>query len=62
MKAYLRSVIPHLESGIKSSKSKDMYVLEYTELSLSLTRATSVTALYPSEKLILHVVEFVSFK
>ncbi|CAH6787689.1 Rgs1 [Phodopus roborovskii] len=27
MKAYLRSMIPHLESGMKSSKSKDMYVL-----------------------------------
>uniref|UniRef100_A0A673URE8 Uncharacterized protein n=1 Tax=Suricata suricatta TaxID=37032 RepID=A0A673URE8_SURSU len=26
MKAYLRSMIPHLESGMKPSKSKDMYV------------------------------------
>lgn len=27
VKAYLRSMIPHLESGMKTSKSKDMYVL-----------------------------------
>ncbi|XP_005348559.1 regulator of G-protein signaling 1 [Microtus ochrogaster] len=27
VKAYLRSMIPHLDSGMKSSKSKDMYVL-----------------------------------
>lgn len=26
VKAYLRSMIPHLESGMKLSKSKDMYV------------------------------------
>lgn len=29
VKAYLRSMIPHLESGMKSSKSKDMYVLNF---------------------------------
>uniref|UniRef100_A0A0A0MQN0 Regulator of G-protein signaling 1 n=1 Tax=Mus musculus TaxID=10090 RepID=A0A0A0MQN0_MOUSE len=37
VKTYLRSMIPHLESGMKSAKSKDMYVLNILKYSKCLS-------------------------